>query len=256
MKRLIIGSEIIKFDEIGSTNRYLSKLCKERELKDGTVIATGFQTAGRGQDTNTWYSSAGKNLLFSIFIKTGFIKTEDQFMLNKFVSLGILDYLKTLIDISEQTIKIKWPNDIYIGNKKVGGILIQNQIQGSFMDHTIVGIGLNINESKFPSEIPNPVSIYQLTGKKLELSECIQNLLDALDLRYQQMFCGVDESIHSEYLQSLFRFNKMHRYRIGNEIRSAKIKGITEFGKLILEFNEGSKEFDLKEVEFLYDDHE
>ena len=254
MKQQIIGSEILKFDELDSTNRFLSDLSKERAIKDGTVIVAGFQAAGRGQDTNTWHSTAGKNLLLSIYLKTGFMKTEKQFMLNKFVSLGLLDYLESIIDISQHPVKIKWPNDIYVGNRKVGGILIQNQIQGSFMDHTIVGIGLNINEEKFPEDIPNPVSIYQLDENKLDLEDCLHKLLEALDSRYQQISSGADETLHVEYLESLFRFNKQHKYKLNKEITIGTIKGVSEFGKLILEIEKESKEFDLKEIEFLFDD--
>ena len=256
MKRLLIGSDISKFDELDSTNSYLADLSKEKEIQDGSVVVAGYQTAGRGQDTNTWYSSAEKNLLLSIFLRTGFIKTEHQFLLNKFVSLGILDYIKRIIDNDDYPAKIKWPNDIYIGNKKVAGILIQNQIQGTYMEHTIIGIGLNINEDYFPSDIPNPVSIKQIINTETDLNECLEKLLDAMDIRYQQMFYRTDASLHSDYQQSLFRFNEKHNYRIGNEIRPGSIIGINEFGRLIIEFNEGNRDFDMKEVEFLFDDQE
>ncbi len=256
MKRLVIGSEINRFEELDSTNGYLSDLCRKKDVKNGSLVIAGYQTSGRGQENNTWYSSAGKNLLFSIFINTEFIRTENQFLLHKFVSLGIADFLKKTIDTTGHIVSIKWPNDIYLGNKKAGGILIQNQIQGKYMDHTIIGIGLNINEEYFPQDIPNPVSLFQITGKEFNLNDCLESLLDELDKRYQQIFYGVDESIHSDYLKSLYKYNEKHRYSVNDEIKEGIIRGINEYGKLIIEFKEGNKEFDLKEIEFMFEDQE
>lgn len=249
----VIGSEIIPFGELGSTNQYLADLCREKDLSNGSVVTAEFQLAGRGQDTNTWYSSAGRNILMSIYLQTAFIRTENQFILNKFISLGILDYLKEIVDPEIHPLRVKWPNDIYIGSRKAGGILIQNQVQGEFMEHSIIGIGLNINEESFPEEIPNPVSLYQITGKRSDIVENLKNLLTTLDHRYRQLVLGYHESLHTEYIESLFRYESRHKYRIKEGIIHGTIKGIDEYGKLILETEGIYRDFDLKEIEFIID---
>ena len=152
---MIIGSNLLFFENLPSTNTHAADLLKKNNLPEGTIVYTNYQSAGRGYSGNRWESEDGKNLLISIVLFPSFIKPEDQFYISMAVSLGICDFLKRYIpDCS-----IKWPNDIYVNNDKIAGILIESSITGNKIEYTIAGIGLNINQEKFISDAPNPVSL-------------------------------------------------------------------------------------------------
>ena len=169
---MIIGSKLIFLKNLPSTNTYAASLVKEKEVSEGTIIYTNYQSAGRGQGWNKWESEENKNLLISIILFPSMIKPAEQFLLSMAVSLGICDFL----DLYTTTISIKWPNDIYVNNDKIAGILIENSIMGDLIEHTIAGIGININQSKFLSDAPNPVSLTNLTGGQFDLSQCLSQL--------------------------------------------------------------------------------
>ncbi len=142
---MTIGSEFLFFKTLPSTNTRAVYLLKNQELADGTIVYTHFQSAGRGQMENRWESEDGKNLLFSIITFPVMIIPNDQFLISMTISLGICDFLKRYTGFYS----IKWPNDIYVGNDKIAGILIENSIMGEQIEHSIVGIGININPSSF-----------------------------------------------------------------------------------------------------------
>ncbi len=186
MKRfltMIIGSNIIFHNELISTNTCAALLLKQQKPPEGTVIHANFQTAGKGQKGNIWVSEAGKNLLFSIILFPDMIKPEEQFGISMAISLGICDFLNKLIPVCS----IKWPNDIYAGDDKIAGILIENSIRGGNIESSIAGIGLNINQVIFPSYLPNPVSLKLITGKEHDPDYCLNELLSSLDKRYKML---------------------------------------------------------------------
>jgi BirA family biotin operon repressor/biotin-[acetyl-CoA-carboxylase] ligase len=216
---------------------------------EGTVVTATEQTRGKGLDKNVWESEPGMNLTFSVLLKPVFLKAEQQFYLNKVASLAVLDYVKQII--IKETVKIKWPNDVYIGNGKVAGILINNTISGNQLLYSVVGIGININQEKFTGIAANPVSLIHWTGNALDRNKCLEEMLRCLAERYGELSHGNLYKINSDYLSSLYRIHETHFFKYKNEIVYAKITGLSEFGHLQLTVEGNGKiECDLKEIEF------
>jgi BirA family biotin operon repressor/biotin-[acetyl-CoA-carboxylase] ligase len=247
-----IGHKMIALDTVSSTNNYAMHLLEEQEIEEGMVIMTKYQSKGRGQDDNHWVSEKGSNLLLSIILYPVFITASEQFILNKVLSLAILDYIKHVTHLENSL--IKWPNDIYIGQKKVAGILVQNSIQGNRIEHSIAGIGININQVDFPEFEPEATSLKKETNRAFQLKTSANLLFKKIALRYHQLRSGARETIHWDYLHSLYRFNTWHQYQVGDRKFSAKIIGVNEYGKLVLEETDGSSlECDIKGITFLPD---
>ncbi|MBE9480276.1 MAG: biotin--[acetyl-CoA-carboxylase] ligase [Bacteroidetes bacterium] len=253
-RKRTIGANIINLDSVDSTNSYAAKMMPEDRLPEGTVIVAKTQHAGKGQDKNYWESAPFSNLTFSVVLYPDFLAVEKQFILNKFVALAVYDFVKSFI--KKHKVSIKWPNDIYIDEKKVAGILINNTIQGNVFDYSIIGIGLNINQIKFNSEAPNPVSLINILKEHLNLKNCLDKLCIFLEKRYFQLRSGQEGLINSDYLKSMFRFQSFHKYKFKDKIIEAKITNVSEFGKLILETRDSEKiECDIKEVSFILKKH-
>ena len=176
---MIIGSNIQFYGSLESTNTFASEVLKKAELQEGTVICADYQTAGKGHQGNRWESEKGKNLIFSIILYPSSVSPDDQFFISMTISLGICDFLRGILP----EVKIKWPNDIYVRNDKIAGILIENTLIGNTIESCITGIGLNINQEKFSTVIPNPVSIRMITGKESDTFTCLKQLLNFLDNR-------------------------------------------------------------------------
>ncbi len=243
----IIGNEIIEQKEVRSTNDYLTNLLKKGQPEEGLVIIAEYQLKGRGQRTNNWYSEAGENILLSILLYPEFIPVEEQFLISKAVSLGINDFLSTYIE----NIKIKWPNDIYYKDSKIAGILIENTILGNKIGNTIIGIGVNINQSSFPDNIYNATSLNIITGEKLVHKDLINKLLSFINTRYIQLLNGDLMKINEDYLKNLYLLNKYHDFKKDKKTINGRIIGISDIGRLIIETSGGRKmEFNFKEIEF------
>src|ERR1035437_6675835 len=157
METIFIGKNCIEIEKTDSTNSYLSKLLGEKTLFEGTVVITNRQEMGRGQRGTTWESEPNKNLTLSILLHPTFLRPDEQFQLNKAISLGVAGFVVGVLQV-DVDVKIKWPNDIYIRNKKVAGILIENSVSGNNLQHSIIGIGINVNQEKFSAKLPNPTS--------------------------------------------------------------------------------------------------
>jgi len=245
---MIIGSDMVYCKNAGSTNSYASGLIKAGQVSEGTVVYTNFQSAGRGQKGNRWESEDGKNLLFSVILYPSMVSPADQFIISIFISLGICDFLKTLVPGCQ----IKWPNDIYHGDDKIAGILIENSISGNSIVNSIAGIGLNINQEEFPEEIPKPVSLKILTGVDHDTGLCLQKLAVCLDKRYKQVISGEWVELRNEYISSLYRLNRWSRFKSAGGIFEGRIVSVTEQGCLQIEKKPGNKmEFAFKEIEFV-----
>lgn len=162
---------LVALDETASTNQYLSQLCNQLQesVAELTTVTAEFQTAGKGQRGNTWEAEEGKNLLFSFVLYPSFLEARRQFILSQIVSLAIKEELSRWSD----EITIKWPNDIYWKDKKICGILIENDLSGHHIRRSIAGIGININQEVFNSDAPNPVSLKQITGKEHDRYEIL-----------------------------------------------------------------------------------
>lgn len=247
---MIIGSEYIYIKNLPSTNSYAAELLKKEIVKEGTIVYTSFQTEGRGQTGNSWESEAGKNLLFSLIIYPVKVSPQNQFIISKAVSLGICDYLQ------EYTagVSIKWPNDIYVNNDKIAGILIESSIIGNEIKSMIVGTGLNINQKIFKSDAPNPVSLSFLTGADYDLEKCLENLVKYLNLRYKQLLKNGVAKINSEYLGKLYRAGQWFTYRNSEGLFEGKIISVTDEGRLKIEDRSSRiTDYGYKEVEYILD---
>jgi BirA family transcriptional regulator, biotin operon repressor / biotin---[acetyl-CoA-carboxylase] ligase len=240
---------IIRLEEVNSTNQYLVELLEKGTLAEGTIVVARHQTVGRGVDGSLWESEQGKNLTFSILIQPDYLSVDSQFYLNKAISLSVYDLLKRLTD---EEASIKWPNDIYIGNRKVAGILIQNGIRGNKFSYCVAGIGLNVNQEAFLTDAPNPVSLKQITGKEYDLDGLLSELCNSIFSRLEMLKSGMREILDREYLSALFRLNELSGYIYKEEKISARITGVSRYGHLVLEIP-GQKiiECDLKEIKFV-----
>jgi BirA family transcriptional regulator, biotin operon repressor / biotin---[acetyl-CoA-carboxylase] ligase len=245
---MIIGSKLFYSEELTSTNSHASLMLKEGPVAEGSVFYTDFQTSGKGRAGNKWESEIGKNLLISIILYPESLLPEDQFFISMAFSLGICDFADNHFAGS----KVKWPNDIYINDDKIAGILIENSIIGNSLESTIAGIGFNINQIQFPSSVTNPVSLRMLTGKEYDTGACLEKLLVCLDDRYKQLLYESREQLESEYLSRLYRLNEWHYYRSEEKLFRGMVKGVSASGRLrIKEQNGAAVEFDFKKVEYV-----
>jgi BirA family biotin operon repressor/biotin-[acetyl-CoA-carboxylase] ligase len=243
------NKKIIFLNEIDSTNNYANKLILSDTAEEGTVVLARYQACGKGQMGNSWESEVGKNLLMSIIKYPKFLPASDQFLISKVVSLAITDLLQDEID----NCSIKWPNDIYIGDKKLAGILIENSVKGSNLFSSIIGIGLNVNQEAFISDAPNPVSLKQITGKSFDTIEVMENLIKKLDYWYNELENQSVSKIDKIYFSRLFRKNKWNLFSEPEEKAfEAQIIGIGKFGQLKLQLRNNSvREYMFKEIEFV-----
>ena len=235
---------IIKLDNVNSTNRYALSLKKNSFFKEGLVITANSQSNGEGQRGSKWDSEISKNLLISVVIEPK-LKIFKQFDLVKIVSLGITDFL------SENLIKsyIKWPNDIIINKKKLAGILINNVISSDNITHSVIGIGMNINQLFFKDYSIKATSLGILLKKKLSIDDVKLKLLDAIFKRLQSYRANKD--LHEDYIKCLFRHEKTSTFKMKNNIIKGKITGVNADGLLIITFKKQIKEFNLKEIQII-----
>jgi BirA family biotin operon repressor/biotin-[acetyl-CoA-carboxylase] ligase len=245
---LFVGQNLITLKEVASTNTFLKDaLSKSTPLLEGTVIMAETQYAGRGQTNNSWLSEAGQNLTFSILLNPSFLPVDKQFELNKAVSLALNDVLR---NHTGNNAFIKWPNDSYINNKKIGGMLIENIVNGNQIRHAIVGIGLNVNQTNFPSTLKNVTSLKQYLHRDYDLNTLLGEICSAVEARYLQLKAGHYQKLTKEYLERLYLLNEWSLFKSGDNFLSGKITGVTELGQLIMDTTEGSMIFNNKEIEF------
>ena len=243
----IIGSKIERIDELGSSNNYAATQLLTKRLPEGIVFVANSQVDGRGQVSNRWESEPNKNLTFSIVLYPDFLEIMKQFEISKAISLGVVDFLKELTD----QVSIKWPNDIYIGAKKVAGILIENSIRIDKISSCIVGIGLNINQQLFVSDAPNPISLTQATGIPYNLEEALFQLCQKIDARYHQLRNGDFRQIDDDYIEILYQLGNWSNYSDENSDFEGQIIGVDQIGRLMIETRDGNiKKYHFKEVVF------
>ncbi|MFP4468563.1 MAG: biotin--[acetyl-CoA-carboxylase] ligase [Bacteroidales bacterium] len=240
-------------DETDSTNRALWRMTDTGSISgEGLVLQAGNQTAGRGLGNNRWTSEPNQNLTVSILLKPVFLPPAQQFFLNKSVAISIRNTLSVLCP--DQAFKIKWPNDIYADNKKIAGTLIENRIMGQTYELSIVGIGINVNQTYFPADLPNPSSLALLCKKKFIVSKCLNQLLQQTGRQYDQLIKGNHKELNEEYLRHLMGYRKWMRFKNEKNCFEGRITGVDEYGKMILERRNGKPEtFGMKEIQMLLD---
>ncbi len=249
---------IYHFDTTASTNDD----ARDEKYHEGDVVWADFQTAGRGQRGHEWHSRKGENLTFSVVLEPTFVPIAEQFSVSEVVALSLVDML------AEYGIeaRIKWTNDIYVGGRKLVGILIEHSLSSTTLRRTIVGIGINVNQTEFDPSIPNPVSMVQLLGKELNAEEILQCFLKHLHGNYEFLRriknsqlstlnsqLNSDDALHQRYNSLLYRLNEWHTYALPSGERfSAKILGTAPNGALRLEDTESkTKDYLFKEIEFV-----
>jgi BirA family transcriptional regulator, biotin operon repressor / biotin---[acetyl-CoA-carboxylase] ligase len=245
---MIIGSNLLFFKTLTSTNTHAAALLKKKKLPEGTIVYTDYQSAGKGYSGNSWESEENKNLLISIILFPSFIKPSDQFCISMSISLGICDFLLRHIPVCS----IKWPNDIYINDDKIAGILIESAIIADQVEYSIAGIGLNINQEKFISSAPNPVSLRQISGISYDLKTSLSILCRDLDNRYKQLIAGDQDKIRNEYISKLYRLNQWSEFRDTHGVFNGRILTVDDFGRLRVEIQDGeTRDYAFKEIEFI-----
>ena len=237
------------YDVVNSTNDTAKELISCKSNINGTVIQANHQLKGRGRQNHVWESNPGENLLFSIIITPTSIPPSRQFLINELVSTTLRDFLQ--IHIPHTTVKIKWPNDIYIANKKIAGILIEHIITGNSITYSIIGIGININQIEFHPSLPNPTSLKNETGRHHDVKKLCTD--------YSRNFLNVFESFTSEkeaaltetYTQHLFQLHEKHDYLIDGQKTTATITGIDACGCLVMKMEDGTaRAFELNDIAY------
>jgi BirA family biotin operon repressor/biotin-[acetyl-CoA-carboxylase] ligase len=240
----MLGRKIIKIESVDSTNNYVANLMNGGKIEHGTVILAEEQTNGKGQRGAEWHSNSGENMIFSMYLDTANLSVKDQFVLTQFVSISVSNLLHK-IGINS---KIKWPNDIYVGNKKIAGILIENQICGSFLSGSVIGIGLNVNQIDF--ERLNATSVKLETKSFRSIQEILLQLIHELNENWNKILDF--KLLKNNYISQLLFFREKARFKDVNGEFVGKIIDVLENGKLLVDKGDNILEYDLKEITFLF----
>ena len=247
METLFIGKNWLQFDEISSTNDWLMEQISIQKLTEGTVVFALYQTIGKGQRGSSWSAVDAKSLTFSVLLKPYFLTIPKAFDLSVCVALAIHDCLNEL----RPGFHIKWPNDIYFEDKKIAGVLIENQMSKSVYQNAVVGVGLNVNQDEL-KDLPKAISLKQILGIEFPLANVLERLCETLEARYLQLRAKKYESLKSEYISKLYWFNESHFFKIKNELIQATIVDVLRNGRLQVELIDGElSDFDIKEIEFV-----
>jgi BirA family biotin operon repressor/biotin-[acetyl-CoA-carboxylase] ligase len=250
LNTLFVGKVLLQFHELDSTNSFAQELLAKSKPVEGTIVWTLAQPQGRGQHGSKWESEPGKNLTLSLILYPIFLPAWRNFALNKAVALAVRDFVSAYLP--EKNVSIKWPNDIYVGDRKIGGILIQNTLQQSTIASTIIGIGLNINQVSFSSQIPNPTSLQLESAQSFELTALLPVLAQHLEQKYLQLRANNWEQLDAVYLQRLYRLGVQSVFqRIDGTVIRGVITGISDSGRLQISHDDFVETFDLKEVSFI-----
>lgn len=238
----------IRLEETVSTNSYLADLCRKASVTELTSVYTDFQTAGRGQRGNSWESEAGKNLLFSFVVYPDFLEARRQFFLSQVTAIALQEVLSQYA----KDITIKWPNDIYWRDKKLCGTLIENDLTRMYISRSISGTGVNLNQARFTSDAPNPVSLFQITGQQYDRQEILRQIMERIVHYYALLKSGETSELTTRYQAALYRKHGFHAYKDNNGIFRARFCEVEPSGRLILEDEAGQQRaYMFKEVTFL-----
>lgn len=251
-KTLFIGQNCQYLPSCQSTNDEAADLLSQTDLAEGTLIVTDNQTAGRGQRGNIWLAEPGQNLTFSLVLRPNFLPAARQFWLNIAVSVGITD---ALLPLTDGLIRIKWPNDLYIETQKTGGLLIENTIQGQWLAWSIVGLGLNLNQTTFTYPTATSLQARFPLPEGYHLPGVLTSICEHIEKRYLQLKAGHEAILKATYLQRLYRFGEAGRFRDAQTgtIFTGTLVGVNENGQLALMVGSDRQYFNFKEIEFLHD---
>jgi len=223
---------------------------RDLKYRHGDVVWAEFQTAGRGQRGHVWSSAAGENLMFSVVLCPTFLHVSDQFLLSEVVALALVD---TFADYGIDA-RIKWTNDIYVGDRKITGVLIEQNVSGDRISRSVAGIGINVNQTEFDGALPNPVSMAQTVGRRFDRREVLDRFVARLAERYARLEAGGRDALQSEYRARMYRLGVPARYRLpSGETFVGEILGVRPSGALsVRRTDDGSTgEYLFREIEFV-----
>jgi BirA family biotin operon repressor/biotin-[acetyl-CoA-carboxylase] ligase len=244
-KTLFTGQQLVWLPACASTNSEAQSLIVQNRASEGCTVITDFQTAGRGQRGNQWEGASAENLMLSVVWQPTFLAATEQFRLSQAVALGVHDWAQTLLG-PDPKLKLKWPNDLYYGDQKLGGILIENSLNGAKIQYSIIGIGLNVNQQEFA--VPTATSIANVTGRSYQREALAARLLECLERRYLQLRAGQVGALRRDYLQVLYRYQEVHSFLIGGQTVSGQIVGVEDDGRLAVAIGNELRRFSLQEI--------
>ncbi len=238
----MIGHPFVELNETASTNSYAIAQLQANLSKHGTAYFAHKQTAGKGQRGKTWNTEPSSNIILSIVLEMPYLSTQLQFPLSCSIALACHDFFSfytqavTKLNVENQAnCSIKWPNDIYWGDKKAAGMLIENVYRGSDWKWAVVGIGMNINQLFFPESLPNPISLAQITGQQYPVIALAKELCGMVEKRWQQLLEQPSLLQLTAYNKLLYRLNKQVKFRKGAIVFEAGIKGVNSYGQLVIQ---------------------
>lgn len=247
-----IGSPFIELQSVDSTNNYARQQIHAGLAQPGMAVFTHEQVAGKGQRGKVWTSEKGANIALSIVIKPASLRLMQQFQLSACVAVAIHNFF---VKYAGDETKIKWPNDLYWQDRKAGGILIENIVGSTASDNgswdwSIIGIGINLNQVIFPSFLPNPVSLMQITGKRFDPIELAKEICSKLDTCFQQLISEGFDDIYAAYTSALYKRNEKVKLKKDNRLFEPVIKTVTSAGRLVVQ-HAIEEEFDFGQVEWI-----
>lgn len=238
---------MMELGHVDSTNRFARNYTPLRPVRT-TLITTEYQSAGRGAGTNTWESAEGENLLFSIIVRPDMVLASHMFVLSEALALSVCKALESVCE----GFSIKWPNDIYHGNRKIAGLLIENDIVGHHIGRSIMGVGLNINQTRFLSDAPNPVSLAQVVGHSVERRFVLEAVMEQFNAHYTLVEQGRHDELHTQYLQRLYRRDMLCTYSDAGGLFQARIVDVEPNGHILLQDEAGqTRRYAFKEMSFI-----
>ena len=245
-----MGVQRLHLKETPSTNTVALEWLRQKP-PEGALVWASRQTAGRGQTGSSWIAEPGQNFTGSYILYPGFLAPDRLHLVTHIAAIAVLRFLQS--EIFGQDIRIKWPNDVWVGGRKICGILTENVWNGDQLVGMVCGIGLNLNTLQFPPELQDrAVSLAQLSGKQYRIEDCIQELSRHLEICWLQLRSGRNEGLQSTYLQHLYRYQETGWYDRGQGAEQATLVGVTPEGKLALDFGNGKlSTFGIKEIQFL-----
>ena len=245
MKSQYFGSHIIQIDRVSSTNNYAAKLLNQTKIPFGAVIMAQFQDDGRGQRGAVWQSKSGENLLFSAILDGSLMKECPPFYLSKCVAVSIKDTLSYFL---KHKIHLKWPNDVLVERRKIAGVLIESQWKGNNLFSSIIGVGLNVNQTHFEYGF-DATSMKLLSANDYDLKEVLQVLCAKLNFNFNRLLSKEYSGLQQDYLSSLYKYNEKTHFKIGDKLEEVVLKDVNENGMVSLEMLGGKiKEYDFSQA--------
>ena len=245
MNNQYFGSHVIQIDRVSSTNNYAAKLLNQTKIPFGAVIMAQFQDDGRGQRGAVWQSKSGENLLFSAILDGSLMKECPPFYLSKCVAVSIKDTLSYFL---KHKIHLKWPNDVLVQRRKIAGVLIESQWKGNNIFSSIIGVGLNVNQTHFEYGF-DATSMKLLSANDYDLKEVLQVLCTKLNFNFNRLLSKEYSDLQQDYLSSLYKYNEITHFKIGDKLEEVVLKDVDENGMVCLEMSGGKiQEYDFSQA--------